>query len=195
MFNLTTSAGPRPHGGELQARTDALAQCLDRAIAIDDHNLHLLAHGPHTGRIDRVRRASILLRESPAQVRDWMEALGVPSAVGAVRMRRNAALGMEARICIPLHYADLLVGYLWITDEREDLDDAKVMVAEETAAAIAAAIHRERIGLEGARDRKQELVRDLLADEEHRRRKAATQLLKEGLVKPATTSVVLTVEE
>ena len=84
--------------GELQDLVDGLAERLGRPVAIEDRRYRVLAYSAHVEPPDRVRLASILTREAPTEVADWLDAQGLPQAGEPVRLPAAPDLGMGPRV-------------------------------------------------------------------------------------------------
>lgn len=145
---------------DLQELVDDLAAELGRPISVEDRRFRLLAHSSHTGELDRVRRETILTREAPADVREWLESLGLLRAVGVVETPDNAAVGMTRRTCLPVRHADVLLGFVWVVLGERPLSPTELGALERTAAVVETELWQRRT----ATDAHQHLVRALLFD-------------------------------
>lgn len=143
---------------EVQALVDALAAELRRPTGVDDQRFRAIAYSSHSEAVDPVRVASILEREAPSAVREWLESLGVGRAEGPLRVSANPELAMSARVCLPLRFNDAPLGYLWLIDEPEPLTDAQLEEAERYAAELQVALYRERLLERDRRHRERELL-------------------------------------
>ncbi|ADB50715.1 PucR family transcriptional regulator [Conexibacter woesei] len=149
---------------ELQALVDALAGDLARPVGVDDRHFHALAYSAHEQEVDPVRRESILRRAAPAAVTEWLASLRIDEQPGHARVPANADLGMAARVCLPLRFDGLLLGYLWLIDEPQPLDAAALAASRRCAAALAAVLAHARRLEDDEREREARLVRDLLLE-------------------------------
>ncbi|MER7131513.1 PucR family transcriptional regulator [Streptosporangium saharense] len=125
-------------GDEVQDLLDSLAAAVGRGVAVDDPEGQVVAHSVHHGEVDQVRAQAILSRSVPAAVRAWQEAHGVATARAPVRVPANPALGMAARLCLPLLHQGRRVGLLWIIEGETPLTREQEAGAVRNAAAIAA---------------------------------------------------------
>jgi hypothetical protein len=148
---------------EIQAIVDALAAELGRPAEVDDQHFRAIAYSAHGDEdIDYVRLQSILQREAPKAATDWLASLGVRDADPHLHIPRNDELGMVPRLCIPLRFNDSLLGYLWLVDSPEPLDDDQIALSIRYAAEMAAELFRVR-RLEGVgRYQESEVVRELV---------------------------------
>jgi hypothetical protein len=169
---------------ELQRLVDGLGWRLRRNVAVDDPRIHLKAYSSHEGvPIDASREQSILNREVPAEVVDWLYANGVGTATGPFRLPLAPELGIEIpRLGVPIRQHDILLGFLWILEEPEPIADQEIGIAIEAAETLAVVLQRDRLMEELTRSQTRELVRDLVAlDDAGTREHAATQLVEDEL--------------
>lgn len=128
----------------IQSLIDNLAQRLDRPVGLDDRRFRAIAYSSHADEIDAVRRRSILGRQAPDAVIDWLEGLGLMRARDVVRVPANAGLEMVARISVPVRFHDRLLGFLWLVDEDGALTDGELETCRRTAEELAHELYRER---------------------------------------------------
>ncbi|MFD8530986.1 PucR family transcriptional regulator [Streptosporangium canum] len=123
---------------DVQDLLDSLAMAVGRGMAVDDPEGRVVAHSVHHGEVDQVRAQAILSRSVPAEVETWQEAHGVATTREPVRIPANPALGMAARLCVPLLHRGRRVGSLWIIEGGGPLSSEEEARAVRDAAAIAA---------------------------------------------------------
>jgi sugar diacid utilization regulator len=182
---------------DLQRIAEALADRLQRAVAIDDPQLHLLAHTSHHEEIDELRVESIMRLQVPQDVVDHVLGFGIAQATAPVRIPATPQIGLLPRVCVPVRCQGLLLGYLWLIDQQGTLTDDDIAAAQEAADAAGQLLLRQQL-LGDLRDsRERELLRDLLADDESLHQTAADALVDEDLVpRPgAVTALAVTVDE
>jgi hypothetical protein len=176
---------------DVQALVDSLAAELRRPAGVDDRHFRSVAYSSHPERVDSVRLASILQRQAPQPVREWLEELGVHEADQYVRVPANPALGMSARVCVPLRFDDVRLGYLWLIDEPEPLTDRQLDEAARYAEAFGVALYRSRLLERDDRQRERELIGQLLGLRGGDRTEAAEELLRGGHLVRAPAYAVL----
>lgn len=151
---------------DLQAFAEALAARLNRAVAIDDPQLHLLVHTPHHGVVDAMRTRSILEREVGDDMVAYVRSVGVDrTREPYLRVPGLPDRGLLPRVCAPLRAHDLLLGYLWIIDADESLSTQALEDVATTARAVATVMHRERLLADVERERDRQHLRDLLSND------------------------------
>ncbi|MDT7570132.1 MAG: hypothetical protein QOE05_306 [Actinomycetota bacterium] len=172
---------------------DALARALARSVALDDQAGNLLAHSSHEGVVDPVRTASILSRRAPEESWAWGLQHGIATAAGPMRVPAQTAIGMDARVCVPMRCQDLLLGYLWLLDPDESLTPEQLASASAAADAAAEVLLREQLIHDLEQGRERELVRDLISEDPQMRRHAAVTLVETDLFVSAASVSALVV--
>ena len=177
---------------DVQALVDALAAELHRPTGVDDRHFRSIAYSSHPEGVDPVRLASILQREAPRPVREWLEDLGVQEVDTYLRVPANPELGMAARVCLPLRFDSVPLGYLWLIDEPEPLSDEDLEEARRYAEEFGTALYRARLLERDDRGRERELVAQLVGLGEGEAAAAAAELQRGGYLAPASGYAVLT---
>ncbi|MYS86913.1 PucR family transcriptional regulator [Embleya scabrispora] len=167
---------------ELQRLTDRVGERLGRSVAIDDTRMRLQSHSPHYGAVDEQRLASILRRRANDEAIGWGHRHGIQHATGWVRLPANSDLQMLSRVCVPIRFRTLHLGYLWIIDPDGSLTHEQLDFAEQSASEAADVIYRAGLvsDLQSARGR--ELLRDLLNDDAAIRTQAVSGLAEDALL-------------
>jgi hypothetical protein len=129
---------------DAHALVDAVAADLDRPVGVDDRRFRPVAYSSQPDQVDQVRVASILRRQAPAEVTQWLESLGIERIEGHVRVPTNSKLGMAARVCIPLRFDANLLGYLWLIDEPTPLSEEQLALSLRYAQDLGVALYRAR---------------------------------------------------
>jgi len=173
----------------LQELVDSLAAELRRPIGVDDRHFQALAYSSHHGRIDRVRRDSILSRRAPQPVIDWLLSLGIETAPGPIRVPANPELEMDARLCVRLRFDETVLGYLWLIDEPRLVDGERLQVATAYADQMAAELARARRLEDMSRKLHGDALGRLLFGQDPEA--AADQLYSEGMLTGSRRCVTL----
>jgi PucR-like helix-turn-helix protein len=177
---------PRARGGShhpaveagLQQIVDALSVRLGRPVVVDDVDLRPLAYSIQFGELDAVRTESILGRAAPDAARSKVFSLGIRTALEPVRIPADPAIGMEARLCLPILRAGRRLGFLWLIEDRPIGDD-ELHSARVAVASAAAVLQSEADSKADRRRREQELISALLSPD-GRASAAAAALLEAG---------------
>lgn len=168
--------------GELQQLTDRVGERLARSVAIDDPRMRLQSYSPHYGAVDEQRLASILHRQANPEAIEWAHQHGVQRATDWLRLPANAARGMLSRVCVPIHFQKLHLGYLWIIDTDESLTPPELAVASQAALEAGNIMYREGLLSDLQHARGRELLRDLLDEDAAIRAQAVSGLTEEALM-------------
>jgi PucR C-terminal helix-turn-helix domain/GGDEF-like domain len=175
----------------LQVLVDALAARIDRAVDVDDHRFRLVVFSSHRGEIDDVRRTSILHREAPADVVRWLINLGVDQSAGLLRIEAAPSLGMRPRVCVPIRFHGLLLGYMWLIEDRSHLSEADLAACVDAARDAAGLMYRERLLDDQARERSRQCVIDLLEGDGEQRVESARTALEQGILAASAAYVAI----
>jgi sugar diacid utilization regulator len=165
---------------DIQALVDALAAELDRPVGLDDHRFRALSYSSHVDRVDQVRMVSIMRREAPQEVTAWLESIGVRDAEEFVRVAANPHLGMSARVCVPVRFDGILLGFLWLIDEPAPLSADQLEGAVRYAEELAVALYRARVLEQDSRERERELVGQVVGASDGDPVAAAAELITDG---------------
>ncbi|WP_394617180.1 PucR family transcriptional regulator [Lentzea sp. JNUCC 0626] len=107
---------------EAQDLIDEIADRLGTGVSLDDLTGRLVAYSTQHGGADDARVRALLQRRAPADVRDWEDRHGAWRAASPMLIPANAALGMNARVCVPLISRGVRVGLLFVLvpDKADD---------------------------------------------------------------------------
>lgn len=133
----------------LQRLVESLAQRLSLAVLVDDPSLRPLAYSAQAiDSVDRVRAVSILNREAPSEVVEYLFDQGIESADGPVRIAANEELGLARRVCSPVREDGQTLGYLWVIENGQALgpDESELIrqIAEGAAPLMRTGSRRHR---------------------------------------------------
>jgi len=121
---------------ELQNLIETLAEQLAAPAVIEDDEQQLIVHSAQSAPVDDVRRECILLRYTRPAVRDWFRQFGITTAQEPLRIPPDPERGILGRLCVPIDHHGARVGYLWLIDDQERLDDDAVAYAAKTASQV-----------------------------------------------------------
>jgi hypothetical protein len=167
----------------LQEIVDALSARLGRPVVVDDPDLRPLAYSIQFGELDAVRTESILGRTAPDDARSTLFSHGIRTALEPVRIPAYPAIGMEARVCIPILRSGRRLGFLWLIENRPVADD-ELRLARAAVAQAAAILQSEADSQADRRRREQELISALLAPDARASAAAAAVLEADHYVPP-----------
>lgn len=159
---------------QIQGLVDGLATRLGRAVVVDDRELRLVAASADFGDADPARIWSLLNRRTrPEDVR--FEEIARLTEPGYVP--EDPALELWQRLCVPIRHRGMLVGFAWITDRLGDLTTEQVAEAGRTAEEIGVLLHARLVTGRRERERRQELVEQLLSQDARRGARPGTKRL------------------
>lgn len=131
--------------GDLFALAQAVADRTGGLVSIEDADSHVLAYSTSDEQADTLRRLSILGREGPPEMLDWLRQWGVFGALRArpevVSVAERADLGLRPRVAVGIRSVNTAtyLGTLWLQqgDCELSVDAGQVITG---AAAVAARI-------------------------------------------------------
>jgi hypothetical protein len=121
---------------QLQDLVDGLAARVGCAVMLDDPRLRLIAYSETDDDVDPVRVHSILRRESPHDVREWLFAHGLHELREPTPVAALEELGMRERLCCPVRHDGVLLGYLWVLGTGDALRAPAGPVADAAGAIL-----------------------------------------------------------
>jgi sugar diacid utilization regulator len=175
---------------ELQGIVDNLATRLGRSVAIDDPSIRLLAASRHFGDEDPVRIRVMLRRQAERNVVEYAHSFGISRGDKPVRVPGKPELSLRSRICIPVRWNGLLLGYLWLIDPDGTVPQAEIDQAVTAADAASMVLYRRMLLHERERSRQEALLRDLVSADAAERARAQDEIADSGPIS-ATGPVAL----
>lgn len=179
---------------EVQRIVDEVGTRLERAAAVDDPELRLLAYGPHFSRVDEARLSAILHRKALEEAKTYAFSMGIADEEGPFRLPPNAELGIMARVGAPIRFQDVHLGYLWLIDEDQSLTADNLQVVEEACEDLAVVMYRNRLLHQVERARERELLRDLFSEEPALREHGRVQLIDQDYFVRGGRPIVIVLE-
>ncbi|MET1155852.1 helix-turn-helix domain-containing protein [Arthrobacter sp.] len=174
----------------LQRLVDALAERLQRSIAIDDTQITFISVSRHFGDEDDTRVQFLLGRKVDANITDWVLSLGLERLETPYKLAANPELGLSPRLCVPIRYAGLLLGYMWLIDAHNLIPNEMNDVVT-TAEAIGLILYRRELAHERRRTRVEGIVRELVSSQPAARARAADELLDGGTVRSRRVAAIV----
>lgn len=175
---------------DLQLLVDQLSSRIGAAAVLEDHEQRAIVHSSQAGRIDGVRRDSILHRTTSPELVTWFRSFGIATSHDVVRIPANPTLEILPRVCAPIRYRGRLLGFLWLIDADESFAAPELEVIVKTAEHAALLLYEERLAerLVG-----QALIH-LLSPSEELREAAAMQLVDQSLARDGEPMAVVVVQ-
>ena len=131
---------------KLDGIVDEVARITGRNVTLDDVYSRVLAYNMSHPASDRARIESVLMKSVSGDAQTWEASLDLSRQNKPFIVPPNRDMGFLARVCIPLVYRGLRVGYVWI--QARDDNDAPEPVLEAIDPVSVEAESRERVFLE-----------------------------------------------
>lgn len=163
-----------PDGHDVQGSVDDLAELLGQPVLIEDVDARPLWWSAQ-GAADGTRIRTFLRDAVDPAAREMMRRLKLATAKGAIRTPALPEIDMRSRWCQPLRIGPTLVGYLWIVDDDDHLEQA-------ARDAITACARRAETALADTLGE---------ADSRQRRRRALLERLREAPDEDAAAELVV----
>lgn len=177
--------------GTLQRIVDDIGAQIDRSVLVEDPGLHVVAYSQQDRDIDTVRRNSILERHTTSEVMAWCRAAGVHASRGPIRVMPNHELDFQPRVCVPVYFQELLLGFVWFIDANFSLTDADLVRIDGELASLSVAMYEEHFHSEFTLSRERAAAATLLLDDAASADSAAERLLRDGVFAADGPSTVL----
>lgn len=176
---------------ELQRIVDLLGERLQRSVTIDDRQFFVQVYSPDFGPLDEMRLRSLVRRQAPVEVIDWLNGLNIRAATEPFSTPANESLGITSRLCVPLAYQGTKLGYLWIIEGGEALTQMEIEAAVAAGDDAAQAMYREQLLGEFELGHEREFLRDLLSSDATLQLSAAAGLFDEELFTSQSVAVLV----
>jgi sugar diacid utilization regulator len=184
-------------GDGIQAVVDALATRLGRSVAVDDPAIRLIAASRHFGDEDALRVRSVLDRKIASELQHRLLARGIAEWTEPHILTSDTWVEFAPRLCCPIRCNGVLLGFLWLieTVERvEDVDRDALALAQEAADAIAVILYRTMLLHERERSQAEASLRLLLSPDREDRERAIEEIEEESLLACPDHTTVLVAE-
>lgn len=175
---------------DLQALVDELAGRVDAPTTLEDPSQRMIVHSSQRGPIDAVRRDCILRRTTSPAVVAWFHGFGIDEATGPLRIPSAPERGILGRLCVPVRYGDLLLGFLWLIDDEQRLDVEDVELVARHAVTAGRLMYQDWLSQRFSTD----VVRNLLSPSEELREAAAGDLVESGAFSAGQRCVAVVVQ-
>jgi hypothetical protein len=161
---------------EVQQLLDRLADDIGRSVVINDPAVVMLYSSRHFGDEDPVRVEAMLNRVASSAAIAHVLAQDVGRWTRPGRIPAKPAIGMRARLCVPLRWRGDLLGLLMVIDADDDLPAADRARIDAAAREVAALLVGERAAADAAVAADDALVAELLSLDPAARERAVAAL-------------------
>lgn len=166
---------------DLQSIVDELARRLERSVAIDDPGIRLLAASRHFGDEDSIRVSSVLNREVPPGVADFMLAQGIARWTTPSVVNMSGVRDALPRLCAPVLCNGLLLGYLWLIDKDGMFGEDEFAASAQAAERAGIVLYRRLLTHQRSTARREAILRELVSPDAMIRGQAIEDLHGEQL--------------
>ncbi|HEX7305213.1 helix-turn-helix domain-containing protein [Lentzea sp.] len=157
---------------------DRLATELSRSVVLNDPTVQMLYASPHYGDEDPVRIRAVLDHVAQPAARGHVLAQGVSGWTRAGLVPAHNAIGMHARVCVPVRWEGALLGLLMVMDADQSMTTAELGQVNDAAQELALVLHTERGRSSPTSD--DQVVLDLVGPDPSARRAAGQKLRSTG---------------
>ncbi|TSB45453.1 PucR family transcriptional regulator [Alkalicoccobacillus porphyridii] len=122
----------------LEEFAEMISYHLHGPVTIEDANHQLLAYSTHVDGADEARVQTIIGRRVPEHLinRFWKD--GIIPALNQtrepVRVTEIAEFGLGSRVAVSIWKQDEVLGYIWVSDDKQSLTDLELELLKEAAA-------------------------------------------------------------
>jgi len=169
---------------EVQQLLDRLADDIGRSVVINDPAVVMLYSSRHFGDEDPVRVEAMLNRVASSAAIAHVLAQDVGRWTRPGRIPAKPAIGMRARLCVPLRWRGDLLGLLMVIDADDDLPAADRARIDAAAREVAALLVGERAAADAAVAADDALVAELLSLDPAARERAVAALAARSRGRP-----------
>lgn len=179
----------------LQDFVDEVSEVLNCPITVEDANHQLLAYSKHDEHTDSARISTIIGRRVPENVINslWKNTI-IPTLLSSdqpLKIKEIPEVGLGNRIAISIRNNQDVLGFIWVLDQNENIDDKGL----EFLVAATKAAKNLLLKTQTVKDKKQEdyqeIFRMFLNGHFKDEQSAITQFEQLGLTPPATFSIIM----
>ncbi|MFD5123601.1 PucR family transcriptional regulator [Streptomyces sp. NPDC058385] len=181
----------------IQAVVDALATRLGRSVAVDDPAIKLIAASRHFGDEDPLRVRSVLDRQISPELQQRLLATGITDWTEPEILNGDGKFDFAPRLCCPIRCNDILLGYLWLIESVDTIDEVApnlIALVQEAADTVAVLLYRKMLLHERERSQAESSLRLLLSPDHEDRARAITEIEEDSLLASTAHTTVLVAE-
>jgi DNA-binding PucR family transcriptional regulator len=172
----------------LESLADRIREELNCPVTIEDESHNLLAYSTHDPQTDSARIATIIGRRVPDHVVQalWRDGI-IPRLMESdepVRIAPIADIGLGGRLAVSIRHQGNVLGYIWVQETGEALDDEDVHFLRQAAQVAREKLLRLKLTTRKAQQSYWELFRQLLAGQIKSDASAREKASKLGMALP-----------
>ena len=168
----------------LENLADVIGTVLARPITIEDAHHRLLSYSSHDQETDTARISTIIGRRVPEKVINSLWKHGVmqrlANSAEPVRVSAIDAVGLGNRVAISVRKDGEILGYIWVIEEQQRLDEDQLLHLQQAAKAVSRKLLQLRISRIKEEEEQREFVWQILTGhlQSHAKIKAKAEQLK-----------------
>ncbi|UUZ92541.1 hypothetical protein LJK87_45665 [Paenibacillus sp. P25] len=124
----------------LEELVDDISETLHCPVTLEDANHRLIAYSSHDPETDEARIATIISRRVPEKVIGVLWRDGYMQKIiesdEPVRISPIAEVGLGGRVAIGIRSQQELLGFIWVVDDRQQLEDSDLHLLRQAAQAV-----------------------------------------------------------
>ena len=168
----------------LEKLADVIGTVLARPITIEDAHHRLLSYSSHDQETDPARISTIIGRRVPEKVINSLWKHGVmqrlANSAEPVRVSAIDAVGLGNRVAISVRKDGEILGYIWVIEEQQRLDEDQILHLQQAAKAVSRKLLQLRISRIKEEEEQREFVWQILTGhlQSHEKIKVKAEQLK-----------------
>lgn len=179
----------------LEEFVDEVSEVLNCPITVEDANHHLLAYSKHDEKTDQARISTIIRRRVPENVINilWKNDI-IPTLISnhqPLRIKEIEEVGLGNRIAISIRKNEEILGYIWVLDQKEDMDEKDLDYLVEASKVAKNLLLKIQTNMYRKQKDQQEIFRMLLNEPLEDERKAMMKFEQLGITPPHTFSIII----
>jgi DNA-binding PucR family transcriptional regulator len=190
-----TSKPFRKNFNSLEDFVDEVSEILNCPITVEDATHHLLAYSKHDEKTDSARISTIMRRRVPENVINilWKNNI-IPTLISStqpLRIKEISEVGLGNRIAISIRKNDEILGFIWVLDHKQNIDDKDLDYLVEASKAAKNLLLKIQTKMDKKQQDHQEIFRMLLTGHYADEKKAVSEFEQLGIARPSTLSIII----
>lgn len=174
---------------------DEISEVLNCPITVEDATHHLLAYSKHDEKTDSARISTIIGRRVPEPVINmlWKHNI-IPTLLTSkqpLRIKEIPEIGLGDRIAIAIRKNEEVLGFIWVLDQKQNLDEKDLNYLVEASKAAKNLLLKIQTNQYEKQKDQQEIFRMLLRGQFMDERKAIIQFEQLGITPPSSFSIII----
>lgn len=185
----------RKNFNTLEDFVDEVSEALNCPITVEDATHRLLAYSKHDENTDPARISTIIRRRVPENVINllWKYDI-IPTLISRqepLRIKEIPEVGLGNRIAISIRKNEELLGFIWVLDQKENIDDTELNFLIEASKVARNLLLKIQTNINRRQHDQQEIFRMMLKGHIMDERKAQIQFEQLGITIPSSFSIII----